>query len=207
MDYYNALSIAETLVDLLAPACKRIEIAGSIRRQKPDPNDIEIVAIPDLRAPRLAFGFPIYSTMLDAILGAIERGDEEKLRIHFSLNGPKFKQFAITQNGGQSWPIKVDLFLVTPPADWGVLYLIRTGPAEFSHWIVTQKWQGGGLPNGYRVQDGRVLSYKGDYIPCAEEIDFLRFCGMDWIAPSIRHPLWSHPINNAKFHQVLPHGN
>jgi DNA polymerase/3'-5' exonuclease PolX len=38
--------IAEALVELLTPACQRIEIAGSIRRKKLYPNDIEVVAIP-----------------------------------------------------------------------------------------------------------------------------------------------------------------
>jgi hypothetical protein len=38
--------MAGALVKLLAPACERIEIGGSIRRQKSWPNDIEIVAVP-----------------------------------------------------------------------------------------------------------------------------------------------------------------
>jgi len=38
--------MAEALVELLAPACERIEIAGSVRRKKLNPNDIEIVAVP-----------------------------------------------------------------------------------------------------------------------------------------------------------------
>ena len=41
-----AQQMAEALVELLAPACERIEIAGSVRRGKARPNDVEIVAIP-----------------------------------------------------------------------------------------------------------------------------------------------------------------
>ena len=41
-----AQEMAEALVELLAPACERIEIAGSIRRKKPNPNDVEVVAAP-----------------------------------------------------------------------------------------------------------------------------------------------------------------
>ena len=128
MEYYKALSIAETLVAELTPACKRIEIAGSIRRQKPDVGDIEIVAIPDLRPPRPAFGYPIFPTRLDAILANLSIVDDDIL-IHLNMNGSKFKQFWVSYDGGQTWIFKVDLFLITPPADWGVLYLIRTGPA------------------------------------------------------------------------------
>jgi DNA polymerase/3'-5' exonuclease PolX len=197
MEYDKVLPLAERAMDLLQPGCKRIEIAGGLRRQKPDPHDIELVAVPDLRAPRPTFGCPAYITTLDAILGSLERGDEDDFRIHLSMNGPKFKQFGISQDGGQHWLIKLDLFLVTPPSDWGVQFLIRTGPAEFSQWIVTQKWQGGGLPNGYQVEDGRVLNRTTkDYIPCPEEIDFLNFCKLDWIAPSIRRPLWQRSVRS-----------
>src|SRR3990167_5807145 len=41
-------AVAESILDAWAPACARIEIGGSIRRGKPKPHDIEIVAIPKL---------------------------------------------------------------------------------------------------------------------------------------------------------------
>ena len=46
MDIGRALGIALRLVDDLESGCKRIEIAGSLRRGKPDVKDIEIAAIP-----------------------------------------------------------------------------------------------------------------------------------------------------------------
>jgi DNA polymerase/3'-5' exonuclease PolX len=42
MDYVQALAIAEQTRTALAPYCERIEIAGSIRRQKPQVKDIEL---------------------------------------------------------------------------------------------------------------------------------------------------------------------
>ena len=41
----EALPIAEKLKAELAPFCSRIEIAGSIRRKKPEVKDIEIVCV------------------------------------------------------------------------------------------------------------------------------------------------------------------
>lgn len=202
MEYNQALTLAERVMALLQPGCKRLEIAGGVRRQKPDPHDIEIVVVPDLRPPRPLFGSVVYLTILDALLALLARGDEDDLLIHLSMDGPKYKKFAVSQDGGQHWLINVDLFLCTPPSDWGVLYLIRTGPAEFSHWIVTQKWQGGGLPNGYRVEDNRVISHDGIYIPCPEEIDFLKFCDLGWIDPSIRRPMWQRSVRSVAVHQV-----
>ncbi len=46
MQLDKALEIAEKTKELLAPYCERIEIAGSIRRKKPEVKDIELVAIP-----------------------------------------------------------------------------------------------------------------------------------------------------------------
>lgn len=42
----TAKKIADTVVELLKPHCIRIEIAGSIRREKEICGDVEIVAIP-----------------------------------------------------------------------------------------------------------------------------------------------------------------
>ena len=46
MKYLKAKEIADSVLQKLKPHCERIEIAGSIRRKKANPNDIEIVAIP-----------------------------------------------------------------------------------------------------------------------------------------------------------------
>lgn len=46
MKYEDAILIAERVKAELEPHCERIEIAGSIRRKKPEVKDIEIVAIP-----------------------------------------------------------------------------------------------------------------------------------------------------------------
>jgi DNA polymerase/3'-5' exonuclease PolX len=41
-----AREMADALVELLAPACERIAIAGSVRRKKKFPNDIEVGVSP-----------------------------------------------------------------------------------------------------------------------------------------------------------------
>ena len=44
----RAQVVAAEVVALLAPACERIEIAGSVRREKTDVGDIEIVCTPSV---------------------------------------------------------------------------------------------------------------------------------------------------------------
>jgi len=51
----DARVIAESLMAALGPGCERIEIAGSIRRGRPDVGDIELVAIPRIEQIRDGF--------------------------------------------------------------------------------------------------------------------------------------------------------
>jgi DNA polymerase/3'-5' exonuclease PolX len=170
-----ALPLAEKLVTRFAPYCERIEIAGSVRRGKQEVGDIEIVAIP--RAENDLFGapapiYPIHSYIHDGE----KAGDWRKTK-----GGLKYVQLALTEG------INLDLFLVTPPAQWGVLFTIRTGPADFSQWIVTPRNMGGCLPSNARVQDGRVL-VNARPLPMPEEIDFFDFLGLGWIPAGVRRP-------------------
>ena len=199
-----ALKVAESLLTHLQPACSRIEIKGSIARLKPEPKDIELLAVPlpgKVASGRPEFGKPIpksYPSLLDKLLDEMELRDD----IYFKKDGPRYKQIWLKYAG-----IGVDLFLVLPPAQWGVQSVIRTGPAEFGHWMVTRKCKGGALPDDYIVQDGvvgdRVRTAKGDVrsgeLPMPEEIDFLSFCGLGWIEPKDRQPKWGDGIHAAEY--------
>jgi DNA polymerase/3'-5' exonuclease PolX len=191
MNLLQARSIMDCLLEALSPGCIRIEPAGSYRRAKPDVGDLEIVAIPDPGHPRPVFGEKAFSTNLDAILYGLQWGDGDTLRLSKPIaGGPKYKKFWVSRNHGYSWLIKLDLFLVTPPAQWGVDFLIRTGPHDFSQWMVTHQSMGGALPDGFHCEGASIWSNDGRPILMPEEIDYLKFCGLDWIDPSNRRPQW-----------------
>lgn len=208
MKYKEALDVAETVVDTLRPVCTRIEIKGSIARLKDEPGDIEILAVPDLSpVPRakLEFGKPIprsYETFLDKHIDEMKK--DGKIILH--ADGSRYKKFWIVDAG-----IKVDLFINIAPSEYGVQSLIRTGPAEFSHWCVTNRKFGGALPDGYFVKHQAlwVASEIGKYelpreaddaiayltptnhLSMPEEIDFLNFLGLGWIEPKDRVERWT----------------
>jgi DNA polymerase (family 10) len=98
-----AESVANTIVKLLEPYCQQIQIAGSIRRRKPECHDVDIVLIPG----NDAWG-------LNSALKKI--GKQVK-------SGEKISQF-ITAGGHQ-----VDIYFATPET-WATLLLIRTGSKE-----------------------------------------------------------------------------
>lgn len=195
MRHAEALKVAESLAAHFGSVCERIEIAGSIRRLKPEVKDIELLAVPDLTPPprpKLEFGKPlpiVYKTALDQLIAQMEADHA----IIMEKGGDRYKKFYL-----KPFSISVDLFLVHPPATWGVQKVIRTGPYDFSHWVVTRRRHGGALPNGYRVQDGAV--WEGErhvrdlvgqtLIGFEEEKDFLEFLGLGWIEPQDRVARW-----------------
>ncbi len=175
MKHADAFLIANDLLLRLRPLCERVEIGGSIRRGKADVKDIEIVAVPNFQTDM--FGGTLLNHSLD-IFPWEHEGAVEK-------NGHKYKKVAL--NAG----INLDVFIVTPPAQWGVQMVIRTGPSDFSHWIVTKKSLGGALPDAYFVKDGSIWDGRdGSKFNTPEEKDFFRLCGLKWMEPALREAKW-----------------
>ncbi len=184
MKHKRANNMARSLVQMFTPYCERTpEIAGSLRREEADVNDIEIVVAPTSGTDM--FDAPDWKKCpLDL---AINRILSETYLLGETLkDGPRYKQFALTQE------INLDLFIVRPPAQWGVIFTIRTGPESFSQWIVTQRRKGGALPSHCRVRKGAVrLKSSGVIIPMPEELDFLEFLDLGWIEPKDRRAKWT----------------
>lgn len=188
MPLADALPLAIELRDLLAPACERIEIAGSIRRAKPWVSDIELVAIPRFEerpGGDLWGGIETVNLLEERVRTGCAAGGDLELRVVTShrkdgsldyghRDGPAFKALSFAD-------VPVDLFIVQPGVtDWGVIFAIRTGPADWSHRLVTDCQQ-------YlrRVKDGRVYR-AGQYAPCPEERDFFAAIGQPWVEPEER---------------------
>jgi len=150
MELEKAKTIANEVVTKLAPYCQRIEVAGSIRRQKPVVRDVDIVLVPyDLW----------YLPQAVAALGPC------------FINGDKLKR--INYRG-----VQVDLYYATP-LTWATLLLIRTGSKENNIRLATlakkQGWHlaasGDGLFNehGQRVAgDSEESIYEALGLPWQE---------------------------------------
>jgi len=169
LPYATMHHLASTLCERFNPYCTRIEIAGSIRRKKPECGDIELVAVPT----------PELYHRLDELLAAGTIQHVTKKRW-----GEKLRSFLITTvRSGQA--VQVDLFLQPSPATWGVNFMIRTGSGDFSHRMVTSRSAGGWMPDCYRVKDARV--WHGERaLATPEEGDVFRLWGMDLVPPELR---------------------
>src|SRR3970040_3073556 len=132
MKHADALKVAESLVEHFRPACERIEIKGARCRLKPDVKDIDLLIVPDLSPlprPRAEFGKPpppVYKTALDKMIAEMQADGA----IILEKAGEHRKKFYLRYAG-----ISVEMYLVLPPATWGVRSVIRTGPAHFSYFV------------------------------------------------------------------------
>jgi DNA polymerase/3'-5' exonuclease PolX len=178
MQLQQAHLIAEHLVADFAPFCERIEIAGSVRRGKADVDDIEICAAPKMITQRDLFGAEA------AVQSQLETPLSQLMtQAAYVKNGPRYKQIRLPEG------INLDLFIVLPPAQWGVIVAIRTGPAEFSKWCVTPRMHGGAMPMGWRCDEGQITNGI-EVLPMPEETDFLKFLGLGAVEPSQRAARW-----------------
>lgn len=187
-----ALTTAWGLVAQLEDACDRIQIAGSLRRRRAYVSDVEIVAAPRWENRVVEPGLLInewtpvdlLEERVDELLGdhRIRLRDVETHRSGGAIeithkNGPAYK--ALEADG-----IPVDLFVVRPPAEWGVIFALRTGPGDWNTRLVTEC-----QAIGRRVRDGRVEVWgSGHWQPIAtpEEADFFRAVGQPWLDPDQR---------------------
>jgi len=175
----QAAALARSLVTFLEPYCDRIEVAGSVRRQKADVGDIELVLVPKLEQRPV----PGQLGLLDAPRTrqvSLAWEELDRLVVAGKLApatrcGDRYRCHPATAGLPQ-----IDLFAVLPPAQWGPIFAVRTGPADFGRGCMIRLQQ-----RGLRLKDGRVL--RGDVVvDCPEEADFFRACGLVWVGPKER---------------------
>jgi hypothetical protein len=169
--YDEVLPIAQALARLLQPHAKRLNIAGSLRRQKSEVSDIELVAIPT-------------PALLPAVDDLLRAGVVQKAHAW----GSKFR--AMVYQG-----VRVDLFMADED-NWGYIYWLRTGPGDANTHVVSMLNQrsapfgvrdGHVYAGGLRTQDKGKWTYSGGQrLTLPEERDWFALLGMAQIAPHER---------------------
>lgn len=170
LPYAETLEIATHLAGRLESSCARIEIAGSLRRKCAEVGDIELVAIPKTVPVLDMFGAETgeVSSLLWGRLNIIVPNDQ---RVKW---GEKYRQFVFEDT-------QVDLFTATPK-NFGWIYLIRTGSADFSHGMAARLNE-----RGLTSKDGMIVSRGGSTpFPTPEEEDVFRLAGRPYVKPEER---------------------
>ena len=189
----DARDAAERIWCILQPAVERLEIAGSIRRRASHVGDIEIVCQPKILTDAKSGNISAIDELLEEIipreqgkLGFGGPAPNHGLRWNTAnpANGTRYKRLtfpiAVTPER-----ICVDLFCVLPPASWGAILAIRTGPAEFSHALVTKRRHGGAMPDNFSQTNGSLF-IDSERLETPEEADYFAALGMPYWPPEER---------------------
>jgi DNA polymerase/3'-5' exonuclease PolX len=162
--YAEAYEIALKVLEELKPHCSRIEIAGSLRRKKSEVGDIEIVAVP------LPYSTGMFESGIAAVVNKWEKviGELEYGKMRYTQR--------ILPEG-----IKLDLF-IAEEGNWGSIFAIRTGSADYSHKVLANGW----VRQGFK-SDGGYLYREGEKYEVREEEDLFRFIGIPYVKPEDRN--------------------
>lgn len=182
VDRVAAALIANELVMLLQTATYRIEVAGSIRRGKADVGDIELVAVPVVESePDGMFDTAPVNRLTQRVDDLIERG---RLAPHPTdpKRGERYSKLVEPASG-----LQVDLFSATADS-FGLIYLIRTGPADYSHRFVTDlRRKGLHVGSGQLHRGGLGCgTYECEVIPTPAEDEVYAAAGWPFVRPELR---------------------
>ena len=145
----------------LKPHCERIEIAGSVRRKKAEVGDIELVIIPK------PYSTGLFESGIATVLNKLEKVKGEL--------PCKYTQ-RILPSG-----IKLDLFFAEE-ANWGLVYALRTGSADYSHKVLASGW----VREGFKSEGG-YLFRDGERYEIREEEDLFKLIGVRYVPPEDRN--------------------
>lgn len=196
MEFYQAKKRANEIARIFKPYCSRVEVAGSIRRRAPEVKDIELVVIPNLTTVNDLLGYKhkVYDPLeypvieLKTMGGIVLKSGARYKQIDF----PEGIRIGVGSKPFYPGEIKLDLFVVIPPAQFGVIFAIRTGPADYSRLLVTDRQHGGYLPSYLKVKNGALMTkstkWNGEQtIETPEERDFYKAIDLEYIQPQKRY--------------------
>lgn len=176
MKLFDAYNLAEKIKGVLAHYCDRIEVAGSIRRARPEVSDIDFVCLPkDPTAAALR--------QRCTRVAALEK------------DGPQYMEVSILVPAGithHASRITIDIWFAhcgtrdlidATPSNWGSLLLCRTGSKEHNIWIAQRaramdlKWE---TSRGLVVNPDTV---KAKIVASETEEEIFKCLGLDFIPP------------------------
>lgn len=189
--YAEALTAAEFLRDTLAPSCRRIAIAGSIRRRCECVNDIEILYVPEL-VPVTAVQPELFGSKGDGKGAFLNLADDCLAR----LLRTRILVKRLNVDGEETWGplnklatlnVGIDAdFFATTEERWSNSLVFRTGSRGLNELIAKRarakgwRWEVYGV--GFKRESGLGWERKA----MASEAEVFAFVGLDYLEPEAR---------------------
>ncbi len=179
MNLAAARQLAESIQGQLAPFCEKIEIAGSIRRQRPNVNDIDFVVLPK-EGQLLAF-----RDRCTARARVVKDGTVNYI-LALPVNAAKRELLGLS-----GWEVRIDIFIARPavrdllqtkPGNFGSLLLLRTGSKEHNIWLIEEAKKN---YMEWRTHEG-LFDPEGFCVAAETEAEILQMMNVPWIEPERR---------------------
>ena len=170
MKLKDAVAIECAIFEQLSPYCERYQVAGSVRRNKPEVNDLEIVVVPKEQAGGTdLFGDTIWVR------------DREFINVIRKMKAIKGEPTGRYTRRIYGDPPRIEIdFFICQRDNFGLMYAIRTGPVEFSHYLTKRAHY-----KGLKIQGG-MLTEGGRTIPIRDEDELFLKLGMPFVFPEAR---------------------
>ncbi len=201
---------ANHLARNLREAGCRAEVAGSVRRGRTDPHDLEIVAMPIYDPQEIDLRFPGSVGALDQLIADWAETGVCALDTETRRNGPRLKRFVLGAATGL--PGFVFELYIAEQKNWGNIFFIRTGDKDWSATCMSPRRKGGLLPDNlvqtggflwrfpsaieafaYRkaVKEGTAAEQRqalaqAERLAIREEADFFAILGLPFVQPAER---------------------
>lgn len=179
MNLATAQKYADAIEAFLSPYFERAEIAGSVRRQRPNCNDIDIVCIPKVEIEKDMFGTVTgEKNMLWEFLASYVASGQAKFQSGGNVPG----KFAILQLN----KCQLDVYFATPET-FATRLLCRTGSKEHNIFIATHAQD-----EGYKWEPYEGLRKLSDntILPVTTEAEIYRALRLEYIVPDNREEDW-----------------
>jgi DNA polymerase/3'-5' exonuclease PolX len=168
LDLKEAERIAVQVKAAVETLCERIEVAGSIRRQKSKVHDIDFVVV--------------------------TKNDAEWQKINEKLKNLKAKPNCSGNNVIKAFlPCQNDLFQVdfyrAKPQTFGIHLLVRTGSADHNVWLASYA-----ISKGMRIKYSEGLIKEGSVIAWEDEKGMFEALGLPYPLPPEREIVDSKPV-------------
>ena len=167
LDLEDADKLAEAIKAAVKAHCEKIEVAGSIRRQKPKVHDIDFVVVAKSDSDWKA---------INEVL--------RRLRAKPNCSGNQLiKSYVPIQNG----LFQVDFYRAKPET-FGIHLLVRTGSAEHNCWLA-----GYAISKGMRLKYSEGIIQNGKPIAGADEKSVFEALALPFPQPTQREIIDNKP--------------